>query len=66
MKSMKTLTVEIILDPEEGGFTARIPDIPYGEGESPDEAIAELEEAVRGYIAVFGLEEAFARVTAPI
>ena len=28
---MPRLTVEIIADPEEGGFTARVPDIPaYG------------------------------------
>lgn len=61
-----TLTIELIPDPEEGGFTARVPDIPaYGEGETEDEAIADLREALRGYIEAFGLEDAKARVSEP-
>ena len=37
------LIVELIPDPELGGFTARIPDIPaYGEGEMENEAIMDL------------------------
>jgi predicted RNase H-like HicB family nuclease len=48
------LIVELIPDPELGGFTARIPDIPaYGEGETEDEAIVDLKEALRAYIGVF-------------
>ena len=44
------LIVELIPDPEMGGFTARIPDIPaYGEGETEDEAISDLKEALRLY-----------------
>ncbi len=36
------ITVERIADEEQGGFTARIPDIPAsGEGETEDEAIAD-------------------------
>lgn len=54
---MSSLVVEISPDPEEGGFTARVPDIPaYGEGETEDEAIADLREALLGYIEAFGLE----------
>jgi predicted RNase H-like HicB family nuclease len=61
-----SLTIEIIPDPEQGGFTARLPDIPaYGEGETEQEAIADLKEAVRGYIETFGLEDALARVSQP-
>jgi len=49
------LTIEIIPDPELGGFTARLPDIPaYGEGETEHEAIEDLKEAIRGYIETFG------------
>lgn len=60
------LTVELIPDEEQGGFTARIPDIPaFGEGETQDEAIADLQEALRGYIATFGLADALARVCHP-
>jgi predicted RNase H-like HicB family nuclease len=48
--------VEIIPDPDLGGFTARLPDIPaYSEGETEDEAIADLKEALRAYIDAFGL-----------
>jgi hypothetical protein len=40
------LTIELIPDPDQGGFTARLPDIPaYGEGE----AIDDLKEAIRGF-----------------
>lgn len=64
---MTHLTVELIPDPVQGGFTARLPDIPaYGEGETEDEAIADLKEALRGYIEAFGLEDALARVSAPV
>ena len=63
---MSRLTVEIIPDPEEGGYTARVPDIPaYGEGETEDEAIEDLREALRGYIETFGLEDALSRVSQP-
>ncbi|OAI45892.1 hypothetical protein AYO44_02540 [Planctomycetaceae bacterium SCGC AG-212-F19] len=63
---MSSLVVEIIPDPEQGGFTARVPDIPaYGEGETEDEAIADLREALLGYIEAFGLEDALARLSRP-
>jgi predicted RNase H-like HicB family nuclease len=53
-------------DPEQGGFTARLPDIPaYGEGATEEEAIADLKEAVRGYIKTFGLEDALSRLSSP-
>ncbi len=60
------LTIELIPDPEQGGFTARIPDIPaYCEGETENEAIDDLKEAVRGYIESFGLDDALSRVAHP-
>jgi len=63
---MAQLVVEVIPDPEEGGFTARVPDIPaYGEGETEDEAIADLKQALRGYIETFGLDDALARMSSP-
>lgn len=66
-ESAAGITVELIPDPEEGGFTARIPDIPaYGEGDTEDEAIADLKEAVRGYIETFGLQDALARLSTPV
>ena len=60
------LTVELIPDSEEGGFTARVPDIPaYGEGETEEEAIADLKEALQAYIETFGLEDTISRINAP-
>jgi predicted RNase H-like HicB family nuclease len=63
---MKRLIVEIIPDLELGGFTARVPDIPaYGEGETEEDAIADLKEALSAYIEAFGLDEATTRLNAP-
>ncbi|MBI2823633.1 MAG: type II toxin-antitoxin system HicB family antitoxin [Planctomycetia bacterium] len=60
------LTVEIIPDHVQGGFTARLPDIPaYGEGDTEEEAIADLKEAIRGYIETFGLDDALSRLSSP-
>jgi predicted RNase H-like HicB family nuclease len=60
------ITVELIPDPEQGGFTACVPDIPaYGEGETKEEAIADLQEALRGYIETWGLDDALARLAHP-
>lgn len=64
--STKGISVEIIPDEELGGFTARIPDIPaYGEGETEEEAIADLKEALQGYIEAFGIDDAVSRLRAP-
>lgn len=58
--------VELIPDPDLGGFTARLPDIPaYGEGPTEEEAIADLRESIRGYIEAFGLQDALDRLMVP-
>ena len=63
---MDKVTIELIPDPELGGFTARIPDIPaYGEGETEEAAIADLKAALAAYVEEFGLEAALSRVNAP-
>jgi len=60
------IKIELIPDPDFGGFTARLPNIPaYGEGETEEAAIADLREALRGYIKAFGLEDAVSRVSSP-
>ena len=60
------VTIELIPDREFGGYTARVPDVPaYGEGATEEEAIADLREALRGYIEAFGLEETLSRMTSP-
>jgi predicted RNase H-like HicB family nuclease len=64
---MPRLSVELIPDPELGGFTARVPDLPaYGEGETEEAAIADLREAIHGYIETFGLADALARISSPL
>ena len=63
---MKHLTVELIPDPELGGFTDRVPDIPaYGEGETEEAAIADLKEGLIAYIEAFGMEAATTRLNRP-
>ncbi len=63
---MVRLTVELIPDEEHGGFTARVPDIPtYGEGDTEEEALTDLREAIRAYVQAFGPEDALARVNGP-
>ncbi len=62
----KGLSVELIPDPELGGFTAHVPNIPaYGEGETEQEAVADLKEALEGYIEAFGLDDALLRLSNP-
>lgn len=64
---MTRLTVELIPDPEFGGFTARVPDIPaYGEGATENEAIDDLREALQAYCEAFGIEDAMSRVNRPV
>ena len=66
MTELYMVTIEIIPDPDLGGFTARMPDLPaYGEGETEDEAIADLREAVQAYVEAFGVEAAQARIMTP-
>jgi predicted RNase H-like HicB family nuclease len=58
--------VELIPDPELGGYTARVPDIPaYGEGDTEEAALADLKEALAAYVEAFGLDEATTRVNPP-
>jgi len=63
---MLGLTVEMIPDEARGGYTARVPDIPaYGEGDTEDAAIADLQEALMAYVEAFGVAEALSRVNQP-
>ena len=65
--STTIVDIELIPDEEQGGFTARIPDIPaYGEGETEQEAIDDLKGALQGYVETFGVEDAKSRVSTGI
>ncbi len=64
---MDSINIELIPDPELGGFTARVPDVPaYGEGSTEKEAIEDLKEALRAYIEAYGIEDACSRVNSPV
>ena len=66
MSRMKAFAIEIIPDEEIGGFTARIPDVPaYGEGVTEELAITDLKEALKVYVAEFGIDDAIARMSVP-
>ena len=66
-RNVTMLTIELIPDPELGGFSARVPDIPaYGEGATEDEAVQDLREALKGYIETFGIDDALARLSPPL
>jgi predicted RNase H-like HicB family nuclease len=67
-------TVVLLVEPEEGGYTALVPALPgcVSYGDSVDEALAMIRDAAEGYLAVAAergeeiLEEAFGTVVAEI
>jgi predicted RNase H-like HicB family nuclease len=60
---MSQIAVELVPNREQGGFTAQVPDIPaYGEGETEEEAIADLRGALRDFIDTLGLDYALDRL----
>ena len=66
-QNIKGITIQFILDPELGAYTAYIPDIPaYGEGNTKEEALADLKEALIGYIETFGMKDAIEKLSPPI
>ena len=65
MTALPYVAIELIPDPERGGFTAFIPNLPaVGEGATEEEAIADLKKGIGLYIDEFGLDEALSRVVA--
>ena len=58
MSALPNVTIELIPDEEQGGFTSHVPYISaYGEGETEEEAIADLKEAMQLYVEEVGLEK---------
>lgn len=63
---MPLVSIELIPDIEEGGFTARIPDVPaLGEGITEEEAIEDLKISLQLYIDEYGIEDALSCVIPP-
>ena len=66
MSPLPNVTIELIPDPEQGGFTAHVPDIPaYGEGETEEEAIADLKVGIQAYVEENGMEATLSRINSP-
>ena len=54
------LTAELIPDTHNGGYTAHCPELDVmSQGDDPDDAIANLREAIQGYIKTVGVKKAF-------
>ena len=66
MSPLPNVTIEFIPDPDEGGFTAHIPDIPaYGEGATKQEAVEDLKVGVQAFVEENGMEATLARLNFP-
>lgn len=66
MATTQKLCIELVPDPDLGGFTARLPGVPAcGEGETEKKAIEDLKEALTGYIEAFGLEHTLSLLEVP-
>ncbi|TSC58531.1 MAG: hypothetical protein Greene041619_541 [Candidatus Peregrinibacteria bacterium Greene0416_19] len=64
--SFPNVAIELIPDLEQGGFTAHIPDIPaYGEGETEEEAIADLKVGLQAFIEENGMQAALDLINSP-
>lgn len=54
------LNAELIPDSKNGGYTVYCPEFDLmTQGDDPNDAIANLKEAVRGYIKTVGIKKAF-------
>ena len=54
------ISAELIPDTHNGGYTVYCPEFDImTQGDDPDEAIANIKEAVRGYIKTVGIKKAF-------
>ena len=61
------ISAELTLDPHNGGYTVYCPEFDVmSQGDDPDEALANLKEAVRGYIKTIGIKQAFKEYRKPI
>ena len=61
------VTAELVPDPREGGYVVYCPEFDVAsQGGDPDEAIANLKEAVVGYIKAVGIKQAIKEYRHPI
>ena len=61
------ITAELIPDPHNGGYIVYCPEFDVmTQGDNPDEALANIKEAVRGYVKTIGIRQAFKEYRHPI
>jgi hypothetical protein len=66
MINLPQIIVELIPDPEYGGYTACIPGVQvFGEGATEKLAIDDLKIALGGYIAQYSLEDVLSKMILP-
>lgn len=65
MSPLPNVTIELIPD-DVSGFTAVLPGLAVvGEGATEQEAIADLEVCLKGYIAQYGIDDVLSRIIVP-
>jgi predicted RNase H-like HicB family nuclease len=64
METNRTMiTIELMRSPRAGWYRAHIPNIPaYGDGETEEEALADLKNSLLGYVEEFGLDDVLSRI----
>jgi predicted RNase H-like HicB family nuclease len=63
---MKTMTFSAVLSPEEGGYVSLCPEMDIAsQGETIDEALANLKEALEGFFETASAEEVQRRTKNP-
>jgi predicted RNase H-like HicB family nuclease len=63
---MKTMTFSAVLNPEDDGFVSLCPEMDIAsQGDTIDEALANLKEAVEGYFEAASAEEVQRRLKKP-
>lgn len=63
MQEGSTIHIELIRSRDAGWIRAHIPSIPaYGDGETAEEALADLRNSLAGYVEAFGIPDILARI----
>ncbi|OHB70994.1 MAG: hypothetical protein A2W17_00940 [Planctomycetes bacterium RBG_16_41_13] len=61
------ITAELTMDRQEGGYSVYCPEFDvYSQGETTEDAIQNIKEAVTGYIKAIGIEKALKEFNPPI
>jgi predicted RNase H-like HicB family nuclease len=63
---MKTMTLSVLLNPEDDGYVSLCPELDIAsQGDTIEEALANLKEALEGFLETADTEEVHARLKKP-